>query len=93
MLHLDEQALVLLLQAKSLRAIEIRETGQGFGIFVHMERANEADGEGMLITTRMKHQKRKEPRTWVSIDSCLQFLKSKSPELPEITIKVQERGD
>lgn len=92
MLHIDEQALMVLLQAKSVKRIELRELSRGFGIFVHMDSVGSESSEGMLITARMRHQRIKTPRTWASVDSCIQFLRSKSPELPQVFIQLKEGG-
>lgn len=92
MLTIDEQALTLLLQAQSIKQIELRQAGRGFGVFVSMDRAGETPATAMLITSRMKHQRQKKPRTWASVDSCVQFLKSKAADLPAIKIHVNEGG-
>lgn len=92
MLHIDEQALTLLLQTHGITEIELRPAGRGYGVFVCMDRKDEGPTQAMLITARMKHQRTKEPRTWPSTDSCVQFLKAKSQDLPPIKIDVNEGG-
>jgi hypothetical protein len=93
MLHIDEQALTLLLQTGAITQIELRPVGRGYGVFVCMDRKEDGPSTATLITARMKHQKHKQPRTWSTTDACVQFLKGKAQELPSIKIDVNQGGD
>lgn len=93
MLHIDEHTLTVLLAAQSVRHFELHEGPRGFGVFLGID-ASDEDGlqAGMLITTRMKHQRDKRPRTWASVDSFVQFLKAKAAMPPEVRIHFNEGG-
>lgn len=88
MLHIDEQTLTLLLQTQAIKQIALRPAGRGYGVFVCMDRVGEGPTNAMLITARMKHQQEKQPRSFPNTDSCLEFLKAKTAELPPIKIDV-----
>jgi hypothetical protein len=89
MLHIDEQALNILLTSHSVAGFELREGEGGYGVYLWVGAKGE---QGMLISARTKHQAEKTPRKWASVDTFIRYLKTKVETPPDVKIHFVKKG-